>query len=216
MEKKLFNNKWRLVAMSFAFAVMTVACSVDADEPDANVSYSDYVATVPSFYEGEWTVNRQVVDTARLEVVWSAVRVRLPERYLLELMQPAAGVDKNAPLLLNHQTEIRLYAQGYTEQAQYMSFASATEQLTVSSLDASSFLFIPCSFDAMINGTKQSVTLLCKENAYAVFQTATAQWTLGIPVNALRTTDPATGKSETCELPTTVTIYYNTKRKITG
>ncbi len=160
-------------------------------------------------YEGEWTVNRQVVDTARL-VVGPTLHVRLPESYLLSLCQSADKsnlVAKAEPL--NVPAEIQLVAQGYSEQSQYMAFASPTL------LDANAELrFNTSSFSVLIDGRLHRVSLLCPDNANAVMQTDMGQWTLGIPVSALLVTDMTTGQSVEHRLPGTVTIYYNTKRRI--
>lgn len=160
-------------------------------------------------YEGEWTVNRQVVDTARL-VVGPTLHVRLPESYLLSLCQSADKsnlVAKAEPL--NVPAEIQLVAQGYSEQSQYMAFAPSMLQ------DASAGVrFRASSFSVLIDDRLHRVSLLCQENANAVMQTATGQWTLGIPVSALLVTDMTTGQSVEHRLPGTVTIYYNTKRRI--
>ncbi len=189
-------------------ALMVTACAVGGDDTYAAEKGSDAPVS-QAVYEGEWTVNRQVVDTARL-VVGPTLHVRLPESYLMGL---CTSVDKSGMTALAEPlgvaAEIRLVPQGYSEQSQYMAFASPTL------LDANAELrFNTSSFSILIDGRLHRVSLLCPDNANAVMQTDMRQWTLGITVSALLVTDTATGQSVEHKLPVAVTIYYNTKRRI--
>lgn len=76
--------------------------------------------------------------------------------------------------------------------------------------------FINSSFMAAIDRTPYSIQLLSREYATAVIQNTTGQWTLSIPIDGFLLTNLFLSSRETelVELPQTVTIYYNTKRRI--
>ncbi len=208
MEKSV--RKWLKMVLLTVFMPLAVACSAGDDADDSYLSEADMNSITSSgIYEGEWTVNRQVVDTARL-VVAESLRVRLPERYLLGLCFPGSK-DKGEAAVepLNVPTTIQVHAQGYSDQSQYMSFVSATTQAT-----GTQFVFNTCSFDATVNGMPCRISLQSKENASAILQYGTTQWTLAIPVNSIVITNQATGQTTRQELDVAVTLYYNTKKRI--
>jgi hypothetical protein len=202
-------KEWRIVTIVIVVMAVFASCSVgdDADSPDANMKDSYNAISKEVFlYEGEWTVNKQIVDTARL-VVNEAIQIRLPESYLLSLCFNHETVT-TAPSDYNPIT-IRLLTQGYSDQSLYLVFSSVTAQTPDNQL-----LFNTCSFEASVNGTPYSISLLSKENASAIYRNGTGQWTLAIPVSAFLITDLSTGTSDTRELPVTTMIYYNTKQRI--
>ena len=220
------GRKWWLRALAAAVVMLTVACSAeDADSYDAPLQPETTLSVAASgVYEGEWTVNRQVVDTARLVVVDNVIQIRLPEKYLLSTCFGLYG-DKwgdNVPdeddissvgNLVSYEPHdtpvtVQMLAQGYSEQSQYMSFAGALM------LDGGSPLrFNNCSFEATVDNVPYRIDLLAGETATAVLQNATGQWTLGIPIDAFLVSNLETGEVELNEISST-TIYYNTKKKI--
>lgn len=197
-----------------ALATMS-GCSIDGDEgakADMQSQQSDERVYITGIYEGEWTVNKQVVDTARMVVRANGeILLRLPESYLLGLCFPDR-TDTSPVEPGNTAGLIGLDQQGYSETSQYMSFASEKLQAA----DAGRF-FVSCSFMATIGDKPYSIGLLSYETATAVVQNATGQWTIGITVNAFSLTNlilPANEPEQVKLLPNTVTIYYNTKQRI--
>lgn len=228
---KRIGRKWWLQALAVAIISLTVACSVDdADVYDAVPSHNSVVATT-GIYEGEWTVNKQVVDTARLVVTDNVIQVRLPEKYLVSTYllpfynsvffgnigdkNGKGGVNEGVPIggvvsYEFHDTPVtaQVSAQGYSEQSQYMSFMSSTM------LDGSLLTrFNAFSFEMAVNSMPFHIDLLSREYATAVIQNATGQWTLGIPIDGFLVKDLTTGESMVHEVSGTI-IYYNTKRRI--
>lgn len=210
------SKKTVWLPMLLTAAIMSLAAACSTDDSDA---YGDKAGSIAgameeggvAIYEGEWTVNHQVVDTARLVVKGSVLQLRLPEEYLLSTYILPRLTDKNGVYELdNIPVEIQVVPQGFSEMSQYMSLASGTVQ----SNDALRW-YAPCSFMAL-GSTPYQILLVSKENATAVFQNTTGQWTLGIPIDGFLLTNLflSTPGSELIELPTTVTIYYNTKRRI--
>ena len=196
-----------------AIMSLTIACSTDdADAYSYTDKTTNYMADEEgAIYEGEWTVNQQVVDTARLVVANNMLQLRLPEDYLFSTyILPRITSENGAYEFDNDPIDIHVAPQGYSETSQYMSFSSETLQ----SNDSPRW-YTPGSFLAL-GSTPYQILLLSKENATAVYQNTTGQWTLGIPIDGFLLTNLflSTHQSELMELPITVTIYYNTKRRI--
>lgn len=208
MNKKIM--KMLLPSLLVCVISMMAGCSVNDEEyVDLRPRISDDIV-YNSIYEGEWSVNRQVVDTARMVVKESGeIQVRLPERYLLSLC-----FTDNTDMAIetsNLASLIEVHEQGYSETSQYMSVGSQTTQTN----EAETF-FVNCTFMATIDRKPFYISLLSKENATAVIQNTTGQWTLGIPIDCFFITNLvlSTHESKFVELPHTITIYYNTKRRI--
>lgn len=217
-------RKWWLRALAAAIIPLTVACRVgDADVYDAAPSFDNVVSTT-GIYEGEWTVNKQVVDTARLVVTDNVIQIRLPEKYLVSTYFLPVSDEKgdkeghdgaDGPIgsgvsydLHGTPMTAQVSAQGYSEQSQYMSFTSGTMQ------DGGLLTrFNTCSFEITLNGLPYRIGLLSREYATAVLQNATGQWTLGIPIDGFLIKNLTTGETKVQEISSTI-IYYNTKRKI--
>ena len=208
MNKKIM--KMLLPSLLVCVISMMAGCSVNDEEyVDLRPRISDDIV-YNSIYEGEWSVNRQVVDTARMVVKESGeIQVRLPERYLIGLC-----FTDNTDMAIetsNLASLIEVHEQGYSETSQYMSIGSEKAQTN----EAESF-FVNCSFIATIDRTPYLIQLLSKEFATAVMQNTSGQWTLSIPIDSFILTNALLSayKPEVVELPQTITIYYNTKTRI--
>lgn len=202
--------KYEMAALLVVVLTTMVGCSTKGDDGaymELPPSQAEALMYDTGIYDGEWTVNKQVVDTARLVVRTNGViEVRLPESYLLELCFPDDVGNKKSGNIANL---IEVYQQGYSEQSQYMSFYSNTIKT-----DDAKNCFGTFSFQATIEDEPCSITLLSYENATAVMQTTTGQWTLGIPIDAFLVKNLSTAKSTERKLSIPVTLYYNTKRRI--
>lgn len=205
--------KYGMAALLAAVLVTTAGCSTGGDEgtyADVSEQYSNDLSFGKAIYEGEWSVNKQVVDTARMEVNANGeIQVRLPESYLLGLCFPETTNEVVEPS--NVPSLVKVYQQGFSETSQYMSIGSEMTQN-----DIAERVFVNCSFLATIGRTPYSIHLLSKELATAIIQNTTGQWTLSIPIDGFALTNLYLSSRETelVELPQTVTIYYNTKRRI--
>lgn len=208
MNKKVMKRL--LPSLLVCVVSMLAGCSINEEEyVDLRPRVDDSVI-IHGIYEGEWSVNRQVVDTARMVVRANGeIEVRLPESYLLGLCIPEDTDEVIEPT--NMTTSIEVYQQGYSETSQYMSVGSQTTQ----TIEAETF-FVNCTFRATIDRKPFYISLLSKESATAVIQNTTGQWTLGIPIDCFFITNLvlSTHESKFVELPHTITIYYNTKRRI--
>ena len=208
MNKKIM--KMLLPSLLVCMISMMAGCSVNDEEyVDLRPRIAD--SEVFYIYDGEWSVNKQVVDTARMELNANGeIQLRLPESYLLGLCFPEPTNEVVKPS--NVPSLVKVYQQGFSETSQYMSLDYEMTQN-----DNAERIFVSCSFLASVGRTPYSIRLLSKELATAIIQNATGQWTLSIPIDGFVLTNlylSSTDKSETVELPHTVTIYYNTKRRI--
>ena len=213
MKKKVM--KWFLPSLLVCLTGMMTGCSVKEEDAYIDLRHPmNDAMIISSIFDGEWTVNKLVVDTARLVVRANGVmEVRLPERYLLGLcFSQVAGEDTTTIEPGNTPTLMDVYQQGYSETSIYMSFSP--ERLE--SGDAQRH-YVNSHFIAAIDGKPYSIGLLSDEIATAVMQRTTGQWTIGIPINAFSVTNLALSTYEpeaVKQLPQPVTIYYNTTRRI--
>jgi hypothetical protein len=184
---------------------MLTACS--GDDNEAYMSFADTNNAMPTaIYEGEWTVNKQVVDTARMKVS-NVLTLRLPEAYLATLCFPntATGVKpKGIPVEL----QIPQSPIGYTEKAEFVYLLS----------DMNSYgderLYCHASFFATVGDADYRIDLVSSEICNAVISKDTGLWTLCIPINGFLITDMATREERICQLPATVTIYHHSTKRI--
>ncbi len=191
-----------VIAMLAIVAALTSCSTDEAYSMDEAPLKHDVIARVA--YDGEWTVNSQVVDTARLVVIDENMRIRLPESYLLGLCSSSASeaTPTNAPIV------IQTVMQGYSKLSNYNSFASEAKN------DANNGMrFSTCSFMATIGGESCKVSIVSAENATAVWQKDTDQWTLAIPIDAIIVDHAATGQLTEHTLASTITLYYHTKKR---
>ena len=200
-----------LMAMLAAGVLMLSACSEGSEGLSAAESgnYAQSDSRAGSVFTGEWTVDKQVVDTARLEVA-EALRVRLPEAYLVSLCfgsvtdnaSEAAAIE---PLGIAATIEIR--DQGYTNGAVFSGFVPSAEK------SGGVTLYRTACFAVSVNGDRYLVELLSTENGTAVYRADTMGWTIVIPIGRFRITNVLTREVREQRLGKPVTLYYNTKER---
>lgn len=190
--------------MAIAMVAMLTGCKSEDEAYNDKAYYMDNDVTYNGIYDGEWKVNRQVVDTARL-VMNGPLRIRLPERYLLGLCfdDPSIAQPSNTPIV------IQMQAQGYGKLSDFNSFFSDAKNN-----EQGEMRFSNCSFGTIVGTDSCVVTLVSAENATAVWQKDTDQWTLVIPINALMVSNLTTGQQTEKALSGTQTLYYHTKKRI--
>ena len=219
MMKKTTISRWLQITMMVAIAVVATTCATDKDNLN---TVNENVLLTPTAYEGEWKVNDQMVDTARLEVTAmdggdvavATASVRLPGQYLLSnyvvpLYAQAKGyeADDVSFEVFNQYTDLRLMMQGYSQQSQFLSFAQSSSP---------GYGYQVVWFLAKIDDTMYRVILMSKDTVIAILQKGTGQWTLGIRIDGILLSDMyASMLTELpLQLPTAVNLYYSTKRRI--
>ena len=197
-----------ILAMTLTAAGCLLAGCKDMDDYDYSpgMGQNDVAILPPGVFDGEWTVNRQVVDTARL-TVGSSLRVRLPEAYLTELCFPGEAPEA---IVDNEPQSYILQQQGYSEQSQFMTLVTPTVALA----DGLQVFYLPCHFRTVVGGQGYSVSILSRENGLAVYSNETQLWTIGIPVNGFQVRSDEAAEPDIVWLPQTVSLYYNAKARI--
>ena len=193
------------------------ACANDSDmlcyEPPRFDAYSD----AAGIYDGEWTVNKQVVDTARLEVS-DELKLRLPEDYLTRLCFPDnSGADSNATLGSDQESPqpkgipmvFKLLAQGYSEQMELYNFSYAMFNLN----DGEQVYSIGYYY-VTIAGVDYRIDLRGNDYGNAIFRLDTSLWTAGLSIKSFMVSEINKNVWREQSLSQPVTIYYNAKTRI--
>lgn len=197
-----------LLILWAAGLLLTVACTNDSDMVGMEISLPDDYSNTRSagVYDGEWTVNKQVVDTARLEVFYE-LKLRLPEDYLTRLCFPdKSGADspqpKGIPMM------VRPITQGYSQQMALYAFLTMMKDNGKKALYGSGYFYVT------IHDTDYRIDLLCSESSSSVFRLDTQLWTIAIPVSGFLIVNTATNEEQEQSLSAPITIYYNAKTRI--
>ena len=186
--------------------LLTAACTNDSDMVGMEISLSDDYSRTRCVYDGEWTVNKQVVDTARLEVFYE-LKLRLPEDYLTRLCFPdKSGADspqtKGTPMV------VELLTQGYSKQMELYSFLTMMKDSGGKALYGSGYFYVT------IGDTDYRIDLLCSESSSSIFRLDTGLWTIAIPIRGFLIVNTMTNEEREQSLSQPVTIYYNAKTRI--
>ncbi len=197
-----------LTVLSFIFLLS--ACSVDdGDSYDAMIenSFNQQYAV----YNGEWTVNKEVIDTARLEVT-SVLRVRLPEFYLGVCCFEKEYSSSSMPVrIIEYKGQpaiIPLNYVGYTTSATFNSLSPGEKNYD------GRILFSNAAFYVAIDGVDHRVEVLSDEPGSAVYNYDNDLWTIGFTVTAFCVTNMATNEQEMHTPHTPQTFYYSTRQRI--
>ena len=186
--------------------LLTAACTNDSDMLGMEISLPNDYSRTRCVYDGEWTVNKQVVDTARLEVFYE-LKLRLPEDYLTRLCFPdKSGADspqtKGTPMV------VELLTQGYSKQMELYSFLTMMKDSGGKALYGSGYFYVT------IGDTDYRIDLLCSESSSSIFRLDTGLWTIAIPIRGFLIVNTMTNEEREQSLSQPVTIYYNAKQRI--
>lgn len=203
------TSKTSALVACMATVLLLAACAKGGDdfvtEADPSLQYNSH-SEATGVFDGEWTVNKQVVDTARLEV-YDELKLRLPEDYLTRLCFPdKSGADspqpKGIPMM------VRPITQGYSQQMALYVFLTMMKDNGKKALYGSGYFYVT------IHDTDYRIDLLCSESSSNVFRLDTQLWTIAIPVSGFLIVNTATNEEQEQSLSAPVTIYYNAKQRI--
>ena len=195
-----------LLMLWAAGLLLTAACTNDSDMLGMEISLPNDYSRTRCVYDGEWTVNKQVVDTARLEVFYE-LKLRLPEDYLTRLCFPdKSGAEKPQPK--GTPMVVELLTSGYTQQMELYTFLTMMKGSGGKALYGSGYYYVT------IDGTDYRIDLLCSESSSSIFRQDTQLWTIAIPVRSFLIANTVTGEEREQPLASPVTIYYNAKQRI--
>lgn len=206
------NTKTALMVLGILSGCFLTACSVDdADSFDANNEYLSADYPYGAVYDGEWTVDKVVMDTARLEVT-NVLKLRLPEQYLGISCFEREYTSSASPIVSfeysRQPSVIRFKDQGYTDYASFNSL-SPTEK----NYDGT-MLFTQASFIVAVDGVDHRVDVLSNEPGNAVYRNDNGQWTIGFTVTAYNVTNLETHEEQVRTPHKPISLYYSTKNRI--
>jgi len=193
--------------LAIVLAWVLAACSTGDGDSSYNTvdMQADKSGMQQAAFYGEWTVNKQVVDTARLEVRGTTLSVRLPEYYLTGLCFTESGQrieTKGQP------TVLQAVAQGYSDNANYLTTSAGVRN------SGDTTLYLQGSIFATVDGAHYRIDLLADESGSSVYRTDTGRWTVGIIVSRLLLVNLDDQTESERRLPTKVYLYYNAKSRI--
>lgn len=202
------KRMWQCFPMALLLNVcLLMSCSVD-DEGD-NDSLRSQFAGVQVIYSGsgEWTVNQQVVDTARLEVT-DVLKVRLPEYYL------GASCFEQEYLSSSHSYRFEYLGQPAVMPYRVQGYSSNTVYCVLGATEISSsgtpHVNQP-SFMVVIDGVTYRVDLFSEEQGNVIYRPDVGLWTIGLSVSSFLITNLSTNEIEVRVPRAPITLYYNTK-----
>lgn len=187
--------------------LLTAACTNDSVMLSEQLQHFNVNSDAAGIYDGEWTVNKQVVDTARLEI-GSSLKLRLPEDYLTRLCFPdKSGAESPQP----QGKSIVVYpsTQGYSEQMELYNFCYAI----FDQKNGKRFYSIGYYY-ATITDVDYRIDLLSNDYGNAIFRLDTGLWTIAIPIRGFFISNTITNEEREQPLSQPVTIYYNAKTRI--
>ena len=203
--KRIRKTAWMVVTMLSILAL--TAC--DREEEKIK-NLSAYVSTeAPNYtlynYDGEWTVDKQVADTARLSIRndLAAVMLEFPVIYLSNLF------FQNEDSLIV--TQWYLYPLNLTEQA----FSEIGNYHIIIPADRfGESEYIIGGFQVTKNRITKEVMLITNEMGNGIYRLDTGLWTISFTISSYYISNGATGESSLNPLPEPITLYYNAKKRI--
>lgn len=184
--------------------LLTVSCSQEEDQ------IKDLQAQIDGtkkfmIYDGEWTVDKQVADTARLSIRndLAAVMLEFPVIYLSNLF------FQNEDSLIV--TQWYLYPLNLTEQA----FSEIGNYHIIIPADRfGESEYIIGGFQVTKNHITKEVMLITNEMGNGIYRLDTGLWTISFTISSYYISNGATGESSLNPLPEPITLYYNAKKRI--
>ena len=208
-----------LLAVCLALMATLTACSEEAGDM-MDFESANAVAIESAVYDGEWSVNKQVVDTARL-VVADKLTLRLPEAYLIELCFKSnldidgefvkwGDAEDVAENVVNaaQPTVLGYSPQGYTTNIAF--YSTALNAVTV---EGETYL-VQGSFFCRYSDVYFRIDLLSHESGNSVHNVDTDLWTIALPVDGFLRVNLTHESKKIKRVDEPFTLYYNAKRRI--
>ena len=184
--------------------LLTVSCSQEEDQIKDLQAQIDKTKKFV-IYDGEWTVDKQVADTARLSIRndLAAIMLEFPVIYLSNLF------FQNEDSLIV--TQWYLYPLNLTEQA----FSEIGNYHIIIPADRfGESEYIIGGFQVTKNHITKEVMLITNEMGNGIYRLDTGLWTISFTISSYYITNGATGESSLNPLPEPITLYYNAKKRI--
>ena len=197
------GRKYHLLLV-MTMTLLTVSCSQEEDQIRDLQAQIDKTEKF-MIYDGEWTVDKQVVETAHLSIRndLAVAFLAYPVTYLKNLF------FQNEDSLIVTQWfhyPLNISEQAFSEIAKYESFIPA-DRLGESE-------YIIGGFEVTKNRITKHVTLITNELGNGLYRLDTGLWTISFSISSYYITNGATGESSLYPLPEPITLYYNAKKRI--
>ena len=196
------GRKYHLLLV-VTMTLLTVSCSQEDQIKDLQAQIDKTKKFM--IYDGEWTVDKQVADTARLSIRndLAAVMLEFPVIYLSNLF------FQNEDSLIV--TQWYLYPLNLTEQA----FSEIGNYHIIIPADRfGESEYIIGGFQVTKNHITKEVMLITNEMGNGIYRLDTGLWTISFTISSYYITNGATGESSLNPLPEPITLYYNAKKRI--
>ena len=197
------GRKYHLLLV-VTMTLLTVSCSQEEDQIRDLQAQIDKTKKF-MIYDGEWTVDKQVADTARLSIRndLAAIMLEFPVIYLSNLF------FQNEDSLIV--TQWYLYPLNLTEQA----FSEIGNYHIIIPADRfGESEYIIGGFQVTKNHITKEVMLITNEMGNGIYRLDTGLWTISFTISSYYITNGATGESSLNPLPEPITLYYNAKKRI--
>lgn len=211
-------RKWSIL---LAGALLLASCVIDESdksvEGDPSQSLADMMGASGN-YEGEWVLNGRMAAGAPLHVQGQVFEVVLPGEALADYVA-TLGLDggllpdpASVPYSLwGTEQRMTFRLEGNSATTVYVSFTEIDNTFS-----ESGNLQVPgnVSFGISAGGQDYRVDLIGDRACTAMLDRATGLWSVGIPVDRVAITGQQSGKRQVKELPQTVMLVYNAKKRI--
>ena len=218
------RSRWfssgNILTLAILITAVLTACTTDDAEgfSEMEMAYPNFPTTL---YDGEWTVDHQKIDTARLEVS-NVLKVRLPEQYLTRcylrehydlFSEPwyyaVDGVSDFSPFRYTHQpTSVSYQVQGYSESTKL--YLAQTSTYTA----AGKTFYVAGGYQFELNHIHYSVNIISDTAPTIIHRLDTGLWTIAITIRDFHITNLNTGLQIILPQQSPLTIYYNATRRL--
>lgn len=198
----------KIIYLLALLALMLTGCSHYHDEI-MSLSYEDarYESKI-KYYNGEWSVDQQVIDTTRMEYIEyneKELIIELPEKYLLDLFMQ--GSDCHVKI---HEVQIDYFLKrrGYSEDAVFFDL-----MMYYGFGDIGEGNYLNGRFYAEVDGKDDIFGIISSTLGNVVYRPKNEQYTIAVPVSSIIRLGDGYERTEV-KLPQPITLYYNTTKKI--
>lgn len=204
------------LTFALLIAAALTACTTDDADTYRNMQMAN-LDQPAALFDGEWTVDRQLVDTARLEVS-DVLKVRLPESYLTyfcfgsvpysiddpsdTFTEPVSYHYTHEPITVSYQV------QGYSENTQLYLAQSSTYTA------AGQTLYIAGSYELKFGDVSYRVSLISDDPPTIIHRLDTDLWTIAITIRDFHITNLNINQQIILPQHAPLTLYYNATRRI--
>ena len=196
----------KIIYLLALLALMLTGCSHSHDE--INSLCAENVQSKIEYFDGEWSVDQQVIDTTRMEYIEyneKELIIELPEKYLLDLFMQ--GSDCHVKI---HEVQIDYFLKrrGYSEDAVFFDL-----MMYYGFGDIGEGNYLNGRFYAEVDGKDDIFGIISSTLGNVVYRPKNEQYTIAVPVSSIIRLGDGYYERTEVKLPQPITLYYNTTKK---